>query len=118
MRTYDNGLQYPFLKTKKIVLQVEHDFKDEHEKTVLNIIDKRAIAQKIETLLSGEKLVSPEPSPLRINKIKSGNTIQQLLTSNLQSLDMGISWDIINWKDTKEVTEVMNKVIDFLENQD
>ncbi|MFQ3189373.1 MAG: hypothetical protein ACI936_000497 [Paraglaciecola sp.] len=118
LEAYDNGLQYPFLKTKKIVLQVEHDFKDEHRKTVLNIIDKRAIDQKIETLLLGEKLVSPEPNSLRIKKIKSSNTIQQLLTSNLQSLDMGIHWDIINWKDTKEVSEVMNKVIDFLENHD
>ena len=118
LEAYNNGLQYPFLKTKKIVLQIEHDFKDEHEKTVLNIHDKRAIAQKIETRLSGEKLVSPAPSPLRIKKIKSSNTIQQLLTCNVQSLDTGINWDIINWEDTKEVTEVMNKVIDFFENQD
>jgi hypothetical protein len=117
LEAYNNGLQYPFLKTKKIVLQVEHDFKDKHEKTVLNINDKRAIAQEIETLLSGEKIISPAPSPLRIKKIKSGNTIQQLLTGNVQSLDTGINWDIINWEDTKEVTEAMNKVIDFLENQ-
>ena len=118
LEAYNNGLQYPFVKTKKIVLQIEHDYKEEHEKTLLNIHDKRAIAQKIEMLLSGEKLVISSPTPLRIKKIKSSNTIQQLLTCNLQSLHMGINWEIINWNDTKEVTVVMNNVIDFLENQE
>jgi hypothetical protein len=113
---YDNGLQYPFLKTKKIILQVEQEYKAEHEKSVLNVTDKRAIAEKIKTLLFSEKLVGPAPTPLRIKKIKSGSTVQQLLTSNLQSLDMGINWDNIDWQDTKEVSDVMNQVIDFLEN--
>jgi hypothetical protein len=79
--------------------------------------DKRIIGQKIETFLLDDKALSTATSTLRIKKIKSGTTIQQLLTCNLQTLDMGINWDIINWKDTLEVTEVMNKVINFFENQ-
>lgn len=117
LEAYNTGLQYPFLKTKKIVLQVVQEYKDEHEKSVLNITDKRAISQIIETLLSYEKRVEPISKPLRIKKIKSSNTIQQLLTSNLQSLDTGINWGNINWEDTTEVSDVMNTVIDFLENQ-
>ncbi len=117
LEAYENGLQYPFLKTKKIVLQIEQEFKTEHEKSILNMTDKRIIGQKIETFLLDDKALSPAISSLRIKKIKSGATIQQLLTCNLQTLDMGINWDIINWKDTSEVTEVMNKVINFFENQ-
>ena len=117
LEAYENGLQYPFIKTKKMTLQIEQEYKATHEKSLLNVTDKRAINEQIKTRLSGIKLVGPASSSLRIKKIKSSNTIHQLLTSNLQSLDMGINWDIINWKDTSEVTEVMNKVIDFLENQ-
>jgi hypothetical protein len=115
LEAYENGFNFPFLKTKKIVLQIEQAFKAEHDKSLLNVIDKRAIDEQIRAFLSGEKTVVSAPETFRFKKIQSPLTIQKLLTSNLQSLDMGIDWDEIDWNDTKTVNELMSKVIDFLE---
>jgi hypothetical protein len=41
LEAYDNGLNFPFLKTKKIVLQIEQAFKAEYDKSFLSVIDKR-----------------------------------------------------------------------------
>lgn len=115
LEAYENGLKFPFLKTKKIVLQTEHTYKNEHDKTILNVTDKRAISQKIQSLLSGDKLGEPLQEAFKFKKIQSQHTVKKLLTSNLQSLDTGIDWDNINWESATQVTEVMNNVIDFLE---
>jgi hypothetical protein len=115
VEAYENGLNFPFLKTKKIVLQTEHAYKSEFKKTLLNVLDKREIEQKIQALLSGEKLDILVQEVFKFKKIQSRHTIQTLLTCNLQSLDMGIDWGNIDWEDSSQVTQIMNTVIDFLE---
>jgi hypothetical protein len=115
LEAYENGLNYPFLKTKKIVLDTEKAFKAEQDQATLNVIAKRKINEQIKSLLSGEELKNPVSDSFRFRKIKSGNTVEKLLASNIMSLDTGINWDKIDWQDASMVNDIINKVIDYLE---
>jgi hypothetical protein len=115
LEAYENGLSFPFLKTKKIVLQTEQAYKAEFNKSLLNVLDKRAIELKIQSLLSGNKLEIPVNEVFKFKKIQSRQTVKKLLTSNLQNLDMGIDWDKIDWEEPSQVSIIMDTVIDFLE---
>jgi hypothetical protein len=113
LSAYENGLSFSFLKTKKIVLQTEQQLKIDLEKTVLNIHDKRNIDQKIKKALSPDRSI---PATLyRFKPVKSAKTIRTLLQSNIMSLPTGIKWEEINWDDASEISLIMNKVIEFLE---
>lgn len=115
LEAYENGLNFAFLKMKKIVLQTEELFRIDHNRSLLSVSDKRAINLTIKKYLSGEKTENVVSDTFKFKKIQSRHTIQKLLTSNLQNLDMGIDWDNIDWDDTKTVRQLMDKVIDFLE---
>jgi hypothetical protein len=114
MSAYEAGLSFSFIKTKKIVLQIETQFKKDHSKSVLNIHDKRNIEQQIKEALSTER--APTPLSLyRFKPVKSAKTIRTLLQSNIMSLSTGIDWDEIDWDDAAEVSQILNLVIEFLE---
>lgn len=115
LTAYENGLNYPFLKTKKIVLDTENAFKEQHDSPSLNVIAKRKINERIKMLLSGEALNRPVADSFRFRKIKSGSTVKKLLASNIMSLDIGINWDKVDWQDASTVNDIMNKVINYLE---
>lgn len=115
MKAYENGLNLPFLKSKKIILQTEQAFKEDHNKSLLNVNDKRTINEEIKKRLYGKKAANPLPDTLKFKKIQSRHTIKKLLTSNLQDLGMEIDWDNIDWNDTTAVKVLMDSVIDFLE---
>jgi hypothetical protein len=113
MSAYEAGLSFAFIKTKKIVLQIEKQFKVDNEKSILNINDKRNIDQQIKEALSTDR---PAPVALyRFKPVKSANTIRTLLQSNIMSLSTGIEWDEVDWDDVSEVSQILNLVIEYLE---
>lgn len=113
---YELGLSYPFIKTKKLVLEIETTYKNTHQKLVLNISDKKAINEAIQSALSGDKQTITTKENFKVAPIKSTDTIKALLTTNIMSLDTGISWQDINWDDRIQVSKVMNNIIKYLEN--
>jgi hypothetical protein len=112
---YENGLSFSFLKTKKLVLNIEGIIKAEQDSPTLNVISRRKINERLGSLLAGENVTGPASCTYRFKKIKSSKTIEKLFASNIMSLNTGINWDEINWQDSKNVNEIMNKVIDYLE---
>lgn len=115
LSAYENGLTFSFLKTKKLVLDTESAVKAEQDSPTLNVIGRRKIDARLNRLLTGEDVIAKTPQALRFKKIKSGNTVEKLLASNIMSLDTGIDWDEVDWEDPSKVNDLMNKVIDYLE---
>lgn len=113
---YESGLSFPFIKTKKIILDIESAYKAEYKKTTLNLQDKKNIDEQIKLRLSNKKLIDPPQQSFRLKPIKSANTIKALLTSNIMHLDTGIDWSTLDWEDYSAVSKTMSKVIEFLEN--
>ncbi len=113
---YESGLSFSFVKTKKIVLDVESEYKKEYEKDILNIRDRQNVSKEIELRLNGIKQTLPVVKSFKIKPIKSHRTIKKLLTTNIMELDTGINWDEIDWEDSTSASETMSKVIEFLEN--
>jgi len=113
---YESGLSLPFVKTKKLVLEVEAQYKAEHGKSVLNITDKRNISEEITNRLSNKKQVVASTSSFKIKPIKSTQAIKTLLTQNITELNTGIDWGNIDWEDHHSVSKALSKVVEFLEN--
>ncbi|MFT5757214.1 MAG: hypothetical protein ACI9LM_001943 [Alteromonadaceae bacterium] len=114
---YESGLSNPFIKVKKVVLDTESEYKAEHNKTLLNITDKKNINAQIESQLLDKKNVIVAKKTFKIPPIKSSSTIKELLTSNIMALELGIDWDNIDWENHTTVTHILSTVVDFLENK-
>lgn len=117
LKAYEDGLSFPFIKAKKIVKQVEQAYKTQHQKVILNINDKRAIDSEVKRLLTDVKDIKKTPEHFVFQKIKSSNTVKKLLSSNIMMLDVGIDWETVNWDNSVDVRHVMDKVIEFLEQE-
>jgi hypothetical protein len=113
---YKSGLSLPFIKTKKIVLEVESEYKEKHKKSVLNITDKNNISDDIASRLLGQGSSKSVSHTFKIKPISSSNTIKDLLTTNVMELDTGVDWKNIDWEDHSAVKETIAAVIDYLEN--
>lgn len=114
---YELGLSLPFLRTKKVVLEVESKYKFLHEKSVLNVSDRKKIGLEIESRLLNNKALLKTPNIFKIKSIKSAQTLKTLLFSNIMELDMDIDWNDIDWEDHLAVSKIMSKVIDYLDSQ-
>ena len=114
---YESGLSLPFVKTKKIVLEVESEYKKANDKTVLNITDRKKINAEIESRLTTRKQAEPTAKSLKIRAIKSPQTVKSLLTTNVMELELGVDWDNLDWDDRTAVSNAMSLVIDYFESQ-
>jgi hypothetical protein len=114
---YKSGLSDPFLKIKKIVLDIESAYKLEFEKTLLNITDKKLINKRIKSVLFGSDKNRIANPTFKFKPIKSARTVKALFTTDIMQLETGIEWDKINWDDPAEVTKTMAGVINFLEKE-
>lgn len=112
---YENGLSFSFVKSKKMVLTVEGEYKARHDKSVLNVTDKRNINEEIASRLQGRKSGQPAASKFKFKPITSPSTIKTLLTCNITELDTGVDWQDIDWQDPGQVSNMMTTVIDYLE---
>lgn len=119
---YQQGKFRPFSKTKKEILEIENAYRKEHNKTQLNIGDKREINQRIEHFLSGntQKKPKPESKPqISFKGVSSPSVFQQLLSADMTKLDIGIDWSSVEWNNKASVEEVLTRVIEYLnEKQD
>lgn len=118
MDAYEDGLKTSFIRVKKLVLEVEADYKQQHAKKVLNITDKNNINHEIKQRLSGNNVAKPAKSvksEFKIKPQKGNETIKALLTGDIMSMDTGIDWDAIDWQDDTKVAGVLASVIEFLE---
>ncbi|MDK2598388.1 hypothetical protein [Pseudoalteromonas obscura] len=116
LSAYENGIALPFMKAKKIVLTIEEQYKEKHDKSVLNVTDKQHINDEIDCVLNGTtQKASPPHSAFKFKKINSANTIKTLFESNIFQLDTGIDWQELDWGKTADVNAALAKVIDYLE---
>ncbi|WP_202987911.1 hypothetical protein [Vibrio sp. S9_S30] len=118
LSAYENGIALPFMKAIKIVLTIEEQYKEKHDKSVLNVTDKHHINDEIDCVLNGttQKASPPPPhSAFKFKKINSANTIKTLFESNIFQLDTGIGWQELDWGKTADVNAALVKVIDYLE---
>jgi len=115
LSAYESGLATPFIKVKKVVLEIESEYKAQHNKTILNITDKKNISDQIESKLLDKKIVVATQKTFKIPKIKSSNTIKELLTSNIMELELGIDWENVDWENHTKVTDILSTVVEFLE---
>jgi hypothetical protein len=114
---YESGLSLAFVKTKKVVLEVESEYKSLHEKSVLNASDGKKIGLEIESRLFNKKGQVKTPNLFKVKSIKSAQTIKTLLFSNIMELDMDIDWDNVDWEDHSAVSIIISNVVDYLDNQ-
>ncbi|WDE11988.1 hypothetical protein [Thalassomonas haliotis] len=114
---YEAGLSYSFVKTKKIVLDVEAGYKQLHDKTGLNTTDKKQISREIKAKLSKTTGRSNKLAGSKAFKLKPSTpgTFKTLLSTNIMALDTGINWSKVDWQDYVAVANTMSAVIDFLE---
>lgn len=115
LEAFQSGLSLSFVKVKKVVLSVEAEYRSKHDKSVLNITDKKQINQEIKQLLSGKKTPTKAKKAFKFKAIQSANTLKTLLTSDVTTLDIGIDWDNIDWQDHDAVNNAMATVIEYLE---
>jgi hypothetical protein len=115
IRSFEEGLDYSFLRVKKLVLKIEKAYKEQYAK-VLNVIDKRKIDKKIYTALRGEKYKKPTTSDFscKLNGISSPEGLRILLKENIFEMDAGIDWDALDWQDVDSVNKAISKVINKL----
>ena len=103
---------------KKITLKIENDYKNKHDKQLLNVNDKKYINSEIANFLNDdpncEVKKSPSPTFYKLEKIQSSKTLKQLLTVNIMELDTGINWETLDWDDPKVVNNTMKQIVTYL----
>ncbi|WP_105167299.1 hypothetical protein [Pseudoalteromonas sp. T1lg23B] len=118
LKAYEKGLSLPFVHVKKVVTTAESEYKQQHNKTQLNLSDIRIIEKEIERKLMGDKTPTQSHKAVRVKPIQSLNTVKQLLTSNIMALDLGIDWDNVDWENYDSVASTLSTVLKGLEAMD
>ncbi|WDE09173.1 hypothetical protein SG34_030890 [Thalassomonas viridans] len=113
---YESGLSLPFIKTKKIVLEVEAQYKTQHGKSVLNVTDKKNISEEITNRLFNKKQPVASAPSFKIKPFKSSQAIKTLLTKNIIELNTGVDWNDVDWEDHIAVSKALSTVVEYLEN--
>jgi hypothetical protein len=116
IEAYESGLSIPFVKAKKLVLDVESSYKNEHQKFSLNITDRNNINSEIKSRIWGGDNEKSSNYKYKIKPISSVNTIKSLLTTDITKLDIGIDWDDFDWEDKQSVNNTVSLVVDYFEN--
>jgi hypothetical protein len=118
LRSFDEGLDYSFVRVKKLVLYIEKTYKEQHTK-VLNVIDKRKIDTTIYEALQGKKYKEPLKAsfPYKLNGLSSPEGLRALLKENIFELDTGINWDTVDWQDVASVNKAISEVVNKLNQQ-
>ncbi|MCF2858349.1 hypothetical protein L1286_12750 [Pseudoalteromonas sp. SMS1] len=116
IKAYEDGLSAPFLKVKKIVLECETKYKEEHDKKQLNITDKKNVGEKILERLSGKRGASAKKPPTyKMKEIPSLQVLKTILFKDVSQLDLDIDWQNVNWDDHEEVNRQLTTLIEKLD---
>jgi hypothetical protein len=116
-KAYESGLTPSFMKVKKLVIKIESEYKEENQKSVLNVEDKRKIDRLIEDSLAGNKkqeLVDKNVC-FSFPAIPSKGALETLLSKNIFEMDLGIDWNSTDWSNPQEINNVLKKVVASLE---
>lgn len=116
MSAYNNGMTNSFVKTKKLILDIENQYREENEKTIFNITDKREIGRRIEVALEGKGHPKKERyyKTYTLKNVNSPETIKKLLYTNIMESDLDVDWETVDWDNMQGVERILDKVITFL----
>jgi len=112
---YEDGLTFSYIRTKKIILKIEHQYRAEKDKKVLNATDKKEISAQILKVLSGGTTKKVSNKSYNFGAITNPMSIKKLLTNDMSTLLIDVDWDNIDWQDSSSVNDIMTKVVDFFE---
>ncbi|WP_282131205.1 hypothetical protein [Pseudoalteromonas aliena] len=112
---YENGCSYSFIKMKKLILSIESNYKTQHVKSTLDVLDKKEISKLIEQQIQGIRKLSEKVLPsFTIQSLNSQSGLKKLLTQDVTKMDINVDWDSLDWKDKKSVSAALNKLVDYL----
>ncbi|TMN45140.1 ParB N-terminal domain-containing protein [Pseudoalteromonas sp. S2755] len=111
INAYEKGLSHSFVSAKKIVLSIESDYKEKHQKTQLNLTDRKHIGEVIKQKLTGQKPSSTKPKAFNIKGISSPDVLKTLLFTDVSTLDTQIDWEQLNWQDSQSVNDAITQLI-------
>jgi len=115
IKAYQDGLTASFLKVKKIILECETRYKNTHDKKVLGIKDKKAIAENILEQLLGKKKNIKKVNAFTFPKITNLNVLKKLLFTDVSALNSHIDWVNLDWEDNDKVSALVKKLIISIE---
>lgn len=117
IKAYETNLNLPFVSVKKIVLTTEAAYKEQHNKTLLNINDKKIISDQINTKLMVDKPTPTSVKSFKMKPIQSSSALKMLLTCNVTELNTGIDWENIDWQNHAHVSKALTNLIEFLNSE-
>ncbi|TMP30777.1 hypothetical protein CWB99_05425 [Pseudoalteromonas rubra] len=118
MSAYERGCSYSFIKMKRLILSLESQYKEAHNKLTLNAMDKRAVSELIEQQLQRiKKQPAKSKPPFITTSFGSHTALQRLLTQDVTQLACGVDWPTLDWQDKKAVSEALERVIAHLEQE-
>ncbi len=111
---YENGNTMPFVRMKKLVLEVERQYREEHHSKVLNVHDRRQINERISERITGVKSVKKPAKGFRFKSIESVDALKMLLTSNITEIVDNVDWKGLDWSDSDAVNKALGDMIKYL----
>ncbi len=117
LAAYQDGVSYPFVRMKKIVLAQEAAYKKRKAITLLNIEHRRDINAAIKKSIYKE--VAPKPkvrsNNYRIAPLKSAQALKFLLAHNVFELDTQIDWNSLDWDSSEQVNKAISQLVEYIE---
>jgi hypothetical protein len=114
---YENGNSHSFFKMKKMILDVEQGYKNEHNIKILNVSDKRQINNTLSEILNGSskpKNTKNTAQYYTLGKLHSPSAIYKLLSTNILDVVCGVDWKEVDWNNINEVNDSIQKVLNHL----
>lgn len=114
---YQDGVSYPFVRMKKIVLAQEAAYRKRKGLTLLNIEHRREINAAIKRSIYKEVVPKPKvkSQTYRIAPLQSVETLKFLLQQNVLELDCPVDWKTLDWNRPEQVNQALNELIKFIE---
>lgn len=112
---YEQGNAMPFVKMKKLVLQVERGFKDENNIRVLNVHHRRTIDGLIHDQIHGKsRPKTSAPKKFKFKAIESPDVLKAILTTNVTETVTKVDWQKLDWNNHDAVNEALQNMVEYL----
>ncbi|KZN51944.1 hypothetical protein J8M21_02245 [Pseudoalteromonas luteoviolacea] len=111
---YEKGLSASFVKVKKIILECEQNYRELHDKKVLNLGDKKKIGETIVARLSGKTTPNGKNKTYNLKKITQVDVLKKLLFLDVSTLDTDIDWEQLDWDDHTQVNKALEGLLNKL----
>lgn len=114
INSYEQNHAKPFLFMKKLVLNIEQQYKQERQLRVLNIVDRNAINELIEDAINGGGTTSKPVTQFKFKKVESSDVLRLILSTNVMDTIKEVDWATLDWSDYKAVNLALDKMIGYL----